>query len=157
MWPFDGATDISSWPAWLVTAAILLALLKPILSSLAIFVPSLNSLLQGKLEERQAVVHAKLDSEAFDRQQEARTQDRLLTALERTLERQYQDEAAYQQLLGELKDAIVSLSHRLERNNSILSALNGSVTRLSDKMDSIKWFLMREKDPNGERMVEADV
>lgn len=150
MWPFDGTVDTSTWPTWLVTIAVLMALIKPILGSFSILVPPLKEWIERRSEERQAVVHAELDNRAFDQQQEARTLDRLLTTMERTLERQHQDETAYRQLLAELKDTIIGLDRRMERNNNILSALNGSLTRLSDKFDSIKWFLMREADPNGE-------
>lgn len=152
----------NSWPVWLIAMAVFLMLLPGATKGLAIFIPPLRDWIKarGVMETREDVLLAsQLDRESFNLQQDSHMITRLLNVVEQTLQDRAQAAKDNMTIMKELQRAINNQTLIVERNTIIVSALNGSITGLSDqmdklsvKLDSLQWYVVGRRD--GVNMLE---
>jgi hypothetical protein len=130
----DWTALLNSRPAWLVALVVALYLLPKILKEAAPWVPPLSRLLTAHAEREDAALHHRLNSQAAGQAQEQKIQDRLLTILQESLEKAWNDRAETYKHLEEVKAEIVLLRASLVRNGDVLAVHTASVAKLADEI-----------------------
>ena len=134
---FD-SLDLNSLPVWVVATALVLWLIPRILKEFAAFVPALSQRIEAGQERQDALLHHQMNSKAAEQAQAAKLQDRMLGILEGNLERAWQDREDTQAHLSAIKEEIAQLKHYVARQNDILGAHGGTITKLSDDIEDLR-------------------
>jgi chromosome segregation ATPase len=128
--------DLNSQPVWLVAIVVVLWLLPKVVKEFATFIPPLAERLEALQERQNAILHHKLNSEAANQAQQVKIQDRLLSILEESLRKTWEDRELTGERLTEIGSEIDSLRSALNHNTEVLRTHTATVSKLSDEVES---------------------
>lgn len=133
-----GTLDLNSLPVWLVAIVITLTLLPRAVQGMGAFIPPLGAYLAGQQERQDAIVHARLNSDAAAQLHEVRITDRMLTILEDSLKKTWEDRELSRERMNQVEREIAALRQVITRTGDILSVHTASVSKLADEVEGTR-------------------
>jgi chromosome segregation ATPase len=133
---FEGL-DLNSQPVWLVAIAIILWLLPKIVKEFSAFIPPLAERLEALQERQNTILHHRLDSEAASQSQQVKIQDRLLSILEESLRKTWEDRELTGERLKGIESEIDDLRSALNHNTEVLRVHTATMSKLAEEAEMV--------------------